>query len=419
MNICMTHYAFYPTTGGVETHLLDLCAELVRQGNQVHALVGSMPGQPVESEIEGIRVHRVDWMNPEIMRERKRVSNVSVDDDWPPLREEIKAAYRRFIRDYDIDLVHAHNFHHFLPEYGLALTEIRREDGIPTFLTIHEMWGEFLCHDLLERTEWDSIIAVGQHVYGDMVAQVAKCDNVTVVLHGVNTELFHPHLDGAELRTKLGLAGKRVILHPARLLPWKGVHTTIEAFRIIADRFPDVSLVITDTQEILDWAHELEGYRERIFSMVEANGLRNRIVLRPFDFFKELPQAYAMADIVVYPTSGEEPFGLVPLEAMSSGKPVVVTRSGGLIEAVVDGVTGFVIPKEDASLLADRLTALLVRPDLAARMGQRGRQHVEQHFTRSRMAKEVADLYRAGLEKRTVPVRAGITKPMPSLSSRV
>jgi glycosyltransferase involved in cell wall biosynthesis len=398
MNICMTHYAFYPTTGGVETHLLDLCAELARQGNRVHALVGAMPGEPEESEVEGVHVHRVDWMNPLTMRERKEAAGVPVDENWPLMQEEIKARYRRFVGRHGIHLVHAHNFHHFLPEYGLALTELRREDGIPTFLTIHEMWGEFLCHDLLNRTEWDKIVTVGQYVYGDMVAQVERCDNVEVVLHGVNTDMFHPDLDGADLKRALGLEGRRVILHPARLLPWKGVHTTVEAFRKIADRFPDVSLVITDTHEILDWADELQGYRERIFSLVEENGLRERVVMRSFDFFRELPQAYGMADIVVYPTSGEEPFGLVPLEAMASARPILVTRSGGLIESVVDGVTGFMIPKEDAGLLADRLTALLSRPELARRMGQAGRRHVEQHFTRQRMALEVLALYRTALD---------------------
>ena len=417
MNICMTHYAFYPTTGGVETHLLDLCAELVLQGHTVHALVGSMPGQPEKSEKEGVHVHRVDWMNPETMRERKQKAQVPVDETWPTLQEEIKAAYRRFIRDFDIDVVHAHNFHHFLPEYGLALTEIRRQDKIPTFLTIHEMWGEFLCHDLLDRTEWDKVIAVGQHVYGDMIAQVEKSDNVQVVLHGVNTTMFHPKLDGTQLKRQLGLQGKRVILHPARLLPWKGVHTTVEAFRAISDRFPDVSLVITDTHEILDWAHELEGYRERIFALIEAYGLDKKVVMRSFDFSRELPQAYGMADVVVYPTSGEEPFGLVPLEAMASAKPIIVTRSGGLIESVVDGVTGFVIPKEDSALLADRLAALLARPDLARNMGNQGRRHVEQLFSRSRMAVEVEMLYQAGLNERAVLARPGMIRSVSKMAS--
>jgi glycosyltransferase involved in cell wall biosynthesis len=329
------------------------------------------------------------------------------------------AHYRDFIERFDIDLVHAHNFHHFLPEYGLALTELRREDNLPTFLTIHEMWGEFLCRDLLERTEWDGIIAVGQHVYGDVIAQEPELANLQVILHGVNTEMFRPDNDGSSLKRELGLEGQRVILHPARLLPWKGVHTTVEAFRMLADRYPDVFLIITDTHEILDWADELHGYREQIFSMVEDNGLSDRIVMRSFDFAEELPQAYALSDIIIYPTSGEEPFGLVPLEAMASGKPIVVSLSGGLIESVVDGVTGFVIPKENATLLADRLSTLLKSPGLARRMGQAGRRHVEKHFTRRRMADEVNALYRQKVAvsdlERTARQKADRRTPEPAI----
>ena len=402
MNVCMTHYAFYPTTGGVETHLLDLCAELVQQGHNVHALVGSLPDQPQENDIQGIHVHRVDWMNPETMRDRKTAAGIEPDRTWIEMQQQIRTAFERFIDFYEIDVVHAHNFHHFLPEYGLALTQIRCERGMPTFLTIHEMWGEFLCHDLLNRTEWDKVIVVGQHVYGDMVAQVKEYDNVEIVLHGVNTRMFHPGLAGTRLKQELGLQGKRVILHPARLLPWKGVHTTVEAFGLIADKYPDVHLVVTDTHEILDWADEVKGYRERVFAQVDSLRLKDRVVMRSFDFFQELPQAYAMADIVVYPTSGEEPFGLVPLEAMAAGKPIIATRSGGLTESVVDGETGFLIPKEDAALLADRLSALLERPDLAAAMGEAGRLHVQASFTRRRMAKEVDALYRESVKERAL-----------------
>jgi hypothetical protein len=151
--------------------------------------------------------------------------------------------------------------------------------------------------------------------------------------------------------------------------------------------------------------------------MVEENNLRDRVVMRPFDFFKELPEAYGMADIVVYPTSGEEPFGLVPLEAMASGKPIIVTRSGGLTESVVDGVTGFVIPKEDSALLANRLTALLERPELAQRMGQAGRQHVEAQFTRRRMALEVEALYRAARGRAPVAQQPGWARSLHKVTS--
>jgi len=170
----MTHYAFYPTTGGVESHLLDLCTELALRGHEVHALVGSMEGQPPDDAIQGIDIHRRWWMRPEAVRKFKKRRGVEAEEVLPAVLKGVKEKYKSFILHHRIDLVHAHNFHHFLPEYGLALTELREEIGIPTFLTIHEMWGEFLCRDLLRETEWDAIIAVGQHVYGDVIAQVPE-----------------------------------------------------------------------------------------------------------------------------------------------------------------------------------------------------------------------------------------------------
>jgi len=71
MNICMTHYAFFPTTGGVESHLLDLCAGLKAAGHNVLTLVGSLEGRPKQETVEGIPVYRTDLMNPEWIRDRK------------------------------------------------------------------------------------------------------------------------------------------------------------------------------------------------------------------------------------------------------------------------------------------------------------------------------------------------------------
>ena len=89
----------------------------------------------------------------------------------------------------------------------------------------------------------------------------------------------------------------------------------------------------------------------------------------------------------------EEPFGLVPVEGMACGKPVVVTRSGGMVESVIDGQAGFIIEKKDAKLLAEKILLLLKDKELAAKMGRQGREHVAARFTRERMARETAALY--------------------------
>lgn len=93
-------------------------------------------------------------------------------------------------------------------------------------------------------------------------------------------------------------------------------------------------LLITDTLRIRDWHGESATYRADLLALIDALGLHDRVDLRPAAY-ADMPSLYAEADVVVYPTVGEEPYGLVPLEAMSCGSPVVVARSGGLSETVL------------------------------------------------------------------------------------
>jgi glycosyltransferase involved in cell wall biosynthesis len=139
-------------------------------------------------------------------------------------------------------------------------------------------------------------------------------------------------------------------------------------------------LVITDTQRIADWDGELGDYRRRVCQLIDEYGLRERVRFRGVAY-GDMPTLYEQADIVVYPTVGDEPYGLVPLEAMSCGRPVVATRSGGIAETVIDGQTGFLVAREDIVGLADRVAALLDDPALARRMGQAGRERVNSEFS--------------------------------------
>jgi glycosyltransferase involved in cell wall biosynthesis len=126
--------------------------------------------------------------------------------------------------------------------------------------------------------------------------------------------------------------------------------------------------------------------------------VEDHVVTQPFPY-TELPWVYNCCDVVIYPTIGEEPFGLVPVEGMACAKPVVVTRSGGMVESVVDQETGFIIEKRNPEVLAEKILALLKDKDLARRMGDNGRQRAIDVFSRQRMAADTAELYRKAMEK--------------------
>ena len=398
MRIGLTHYAFYPITGGVESHLLDLGAGLVKEGHEVHALVGSLDGSPSFEEIQGIKVHRRDLMNPFYVRERKAHLGLPAEEVVHTILKEIKVMYKSFIDENGIDIIHAHNFHHFLPAHALALTELH-DQGLATVLTIHEVWSEFICEDLLERTRWDGIIAVSRHVQEGIREQAPNLQKLHLIYHGIDTTLFSQYNRDNNWVEKLGLKDRPTIIHPARMLPWKGVIYSVMAMEMVRKEFPDAILIITDTEDIIDWIGELKGYKEQVFETIKRLGLQYHLYIQSFPYL-ELPKVYNHCQVVIYPTIGEEPFGLVPLEAMACAKPVVVTKSGGLVESVIDGETGFIIEKRDVNTLAEKICLLLRDEKLAQQMGEAGRRHVEEHFSQERMVHQVSELYQKVVTKK-------------------
>jgi glycosyltransferase involved in cell wall biosynthesis len=90
----------------------------------------------------------------------------------------------------------------------------------------------------------------------------------------------------------------------------------------------------------------------------------------------EIASAYRASDLVWYPTIDDEPFGLVPLEAMACAIPLIVSRSGGMVETVIDGKTSLIVGKNDYNALADAALALLTNEALRARIVKQGQEHV-------------------------------------------
>jgi glycosyltransferase involved in cell wall biosynthesis len=156
-----------------------------------------------------------------------------------------------------------------------------------------------------------------------------------------------------------------------------------------------VTLVITDTQRIADWDGELYSYRESVLDQISASNLSERIRFARAAY-ADMPALYDAADVVIYPTVGEEPYGLVPLEAMSAARPIVATRSGGIRETVVEGETGFLVDRGDPVALADKVAKLLDQPSLAMRMGERGRRRAVAKFGVERFLRTLLACYVEG-----------------------
>jgi glycosyltransferase involved in cell wall biosynthesis len=208
------------------------------------------------------------------------------------------------------------------------------------------------------------------------VAQFSDWRQPRTVLYG-GAEL--PDVTTAE-SMPLGYA-----LYVGRLLPHKGVLPLIEA---VSEGTP---------LRVVGRPYDPE-YLERL--RAAARGKRVEFILDADD--AELRRQYLGASVVLQPSvpvaSGvddtSELLGLVTLEGMAHGKPVIVTRTASLPELVRDGETGFIVPPGDAGALGQRIDQLVFNPELSIEMGGRGRRHVEESFTWPRVAERGLDFYR-------------------------
>lgn len=197
----------------------------------------------------------------------------------------------------------------------------------------------------------------------------------TILYGGVDREKFAP--DG----TRGGYA-----LFVGRLLPHKGVLPLIRALA------PEIELRVVGRPYDEGYVRELHA---------AAEGKRVRFIFDADD--AELRREYAGASVVLQPSlptgaadrDTSELLGLVTLEAMASGRPVIVTRSGSLPELVVDGETGFVVAPHDLAALGERVRLLVENEPLSLKMGAAARRHVEENFTWERAARRGRELYDA------------------------
>jgi glycosyltransferase involved in cell wall biosynthesis len=177
----------------------------------------------------------------------------------------------------------------------------------------------------------------------------------------------------------------------SRLVQRKGVGIAIEALARLVARGVDAELVIVGGAG--DAAHlEVEPEVARLLRIIETTGMHDRVTLAGRLEHGDLPQMLRSADVVVC-APWYEPFGIVPLEAMACGRPVVATSVGGLIDTVVEDVTGVHVPPRDPDALADALEPLLADAERRERYGVAGRRRAVSRYAWRRVALETARVY--------------------------
>ncbi len=239
----------------------------------------------------------------------------------------------------------------------------------------------------LSLTQAARILAVSRFT-AELVQKTGIAPEKIDIIHpGCDADRFQPRKPTADLRQKLlGSRWKdQVILSVGNLVARKGHDMVIKALPRLMEDIQDVSYLIVG-----------EGpYRGQLEDLALAAGVRERVMFAGQVSDESLPEIYALSDIFIMPSREQlelcdvEGFGIVFLEASACAKPIIAGRSGGIGDAVLDGVTGLLVNPLDVEDVSKALRRLLSDPDLAMRLGQQGRARVVSDFTWSRVADRI------------------------------
>jgi glycosyltransferase involved in cell wall biosynthesis len=302
----------------------------------------------------------------------------------------------RLIRSERIDLVHTNTLHNL---YGFAAAKLAR---VPHVWHVREIVRQpaffgrveaFLARHFADRivTVSSAAAQIFRHKTGEYPSRLR------IMWDGINLKRFHPGNSGLRIRSELRLPREAPLVGlVCRLDHWKGVEVFLHAVSMCRKKCPDALYLIC--------GGKVEGREEvarRTRRLAEELDLTDVVHFTEWRYRPEdMPEVHAALDVLVLPSTCPEPFGLVLIEAMASGKPVVATNDGGPVEICVVGSTGLLVPPQNPGRLADAMITLLQDPHMAATMGQAGRRRAEEFFDERRYIRELHLLYEEVLSRR-------------------
>lgn len=355
--------------GGGERHLVDLAKSLAERGHAVYAAL--IPGSPLLSELSFLPKRHILEVR---MRNALDFSGA------------LKLA--RFARERAVELIHAH----VARDYPLAALASWRAGNTPYVLTRHVLFPLKSVHKLTLRRA-SRVIAVSEAVAAALRRQgVFDPSRIVTIHNGIDMKRFATKassktrpatLDKSSARLLVGMVG--------HLAPIKGQEEFVRASAIIASQRTDVDFVLAGE----DKSRAGEN-RAALESLIAQLGLGKRI--RLVGWLDDVRDVLGALDLFVSP-SRSEPFGLVIVEAMASGVPVVASMSEGAREIIEDDVTGRLVPLEDAEALAKAIAELLADESERKRLSLNALNAVQRRFSLERMVDATEQLYAEVLDK--------------------
>ncbi|GIW06762.1 MAG: glycosyl transferase family 1 [Dehalococcoidia bacterium] len=377
-----------PSTGGMQVYVRELARALAALGHHVDVFT-----------------RRSSADQPEVIVDRPgfRVINLTAGPAGPVAKGELSlhlCSFTRELLEYaakegaQYDIIHSHYW--LSGRVGRVLRERWDIPHVTMFHTLAEVKNrarigeresdERISSERLIIGEADQIIVASRHEQQQLLRfYEALAEQIAVVPCGVDLDRFRP-MSRQAARAAVGVTGKHVLLFVGRLEPLKGIDILIRAAAGLEER-ADVEVIIAGG---LSDGHPDEPARLR--TIAAECGIAEKVRFVGPQSQDRLVELYNAADVTVVP-SYYESFGLVAIESMACGTPVIASRVGGLSSTVRDGETGYLIPWRCPEAFLERLELLLGNEELRAHFAAAARQSVER-FRWSAVAEQIAAVYR-------------------------
>ena len=384
MKVLMLSWEFPPQiVGGIAPHVHDLSLALADKGQEITVVTRGNTPMETEEDLHGIKVYRVPPSTPEPPDFISWVLQLNL--------KLLEKAVFLAEQGERFDLIHAHDW--LVAYAGQGLKHAYRK---PLVATIHATeWGRNGgLHNELQRyisnVEWGltfeawRVICCSRYMSNELqrIFQL-PADKLRIVPNGVYPETFRHRSGNAQaIRRKYAADDEKIIFYIGRLVFEKGLDLLLDAAAKILARQQKVKFVIAGKGP----------YAKHLHERAQQMGLYERFYFTGYIDDLTRNALFSTADVAVFP-SLYEPFGIVALEAMAAGTPVVVTDTGGLGEVVRHGKNGLKAAPNDPESLADNILWLLDYPEQAKALRNQAFHDLKSEYDWGKIAARTLEVY--------------------------
>jgi len=388
MRICFISPSYLPTTGGTEVAIYELGKRLVDRGCEITLVTPSPDSILTYEDDSGMVIYRIPVPVEMLLMSPQHYYGRLFPPPITSICALIKIIKSNKLGEIDI----LHQFHIFY--LGATCVFAKKLLGKPlvtslmgwdTYDPIHPL-PKFLNPYLTYVMNNSDVIVSPVKRTLSYIKQV--CKKVKIIPHGVDAARFNANIDGSKYRRKMRVKkDESLVLSVQRLVQRKGTEYLIYAIRFVIEENPKVKFaIIGDGPE-----------KARLIELTKKLKIAKNLTFLGFVNSEELPKYYSACDIFVLHSLYEQ-FGIVLVEAMACGKPVVSTKVGAIPEVVDDGKTGFLVEPKNPKQLAEAILKLANDERLRNRLGKEGRRKVEQKYDWNIIAEKYMNEYKQLIE---------------------